>query len=148
MDIIPDLWLMFLHAIPFFLTLIMLQVVLFKPLLAYLDDRVTAIEGSRSDAVSLQEKAEQKLSEYENRLAEARSKLATSRAETRKNAMDERDQKLAVARKQAEAKIAEAVAAIRLEQKAASAELNKLTEDLAQHISTQVLPSAALQDAP
>ena len=148
MDIIPDLWLMFLHAIPFFLTLVMLQVVLFKPMLAYLEDRDTAIEGSRADALSLQEKAEQKLNEYESRLREARSELATNRAEMRASAMEERDQKLTVARKQAEARINEAVGTIRQEQEAASAELEALTGDLAQQISSQVLPGAVIQGAP
>ena len=91
MAIIPDPWLMFLHAIPFGLTMLMLHFVLFKPMIGYLGDRDKAIVGSREDAKRLQEKAEEKMAEYDTALSNARAEVSAVRAAARAQAMEERE---------------------------------------------------------
>jgi F-type H+-transporting ATPase subunit b len=145
MAIYPDPWLMFLHAIPFFLTMVVLHVVLFKPMLAYLGDRDKAIVGSREDAERLEIRAEEKLAEYETAIAKARSEAASERAEARAAAMKKRDGSLTAARKDAEEKISQALVEIQKERDVAAKELGTMSMNLAEDISTQVLSEARAQ---
>ena len=142
MAIYPDPWLMFLHSIPFFLTMVVLHVVLFKPMLAYLGDRDKAIVGSREDAERLEIRAEEKLAEYEAAIAKARSDASSVRAEARAAALAKREDSLAAARTTAEEKISEALVEIQKERDAAAKELGTLSMNLAEDISSQVLSEA------
>jgi len=142
MAIIPDPWLMFLHAIPFGLTMLMLHFVLFKPMIGYLGDRDKAIVGSREDAKRLQEKAEEKLAEYETALANARAEVSAVRAAARAQAMEEREAAVTVARKDAEGKLAAALVEIQAAAQVAAKELQPISSNLADDISSQVLAEA------
>ncbi len=142
MAIIPDPWLMFLHAIPFALTMAMLHYVLFKPMIGYLGDREKAIVGSREDAKRLQEKAEVKLAEYEAALAIARTEASSVRAAARAEALLDRENAISAARKEAEGKIAAALIEIQTAARAAAKELESTSSNLADDISRQVLAEA------
>ncbi len=142
MEILPDPWMLFLQAVPFTLTMWMLHTVLYKPMVAYLEDRDEAIYGSRRDAEALQAKAQAKLDEYESALAAARTEATSARAEARREALAERETKVAAAREEAEAKITEAAAAIAAEKELASKELERIAGSLAEDISLTVLPTA------
>jgi len=145
MEILPDPWIMFLQAVPFTLTLWMLHAVLYKPMVAYLEDRDEAIYGSRRDAEALQAKAASKLEEYEKALALARTEASSARAEARRAALDERDVKVKAAREAADKKINEAAAAISGEKELAAKELERLSASLADDITLSVLPSVAAE---
>lgn len=142
MEILPDPWMLFLQAVPFTLTMWMLHTVLYKPMVAYLEDRDEAIYGSRRDAEALQAKAQQKLEEYESALAAARTEATSARAEARREALAEREKKVAAAREEAETKISEAASTIANEQEQAAKELERIATSLAEDISLTVLPSA------
>jgi len=142
MAIIPDPWLMFLHAIPFGLTMLMLHFVLFKPMISYLGDRDKAIVGSREDAKRLEEKAEEKLAQYEAALANARADVSAVRAAARATAMEEREAAIANVRQEAETKIAAALVEIQAAAQVAAKELQPISSTLADDISNQVLSEA------
>ena len=145
MEILPDPWMLFLQAVPFTLTLWMLHTVLYKPMVAYLEDRDEAIYGSRRDAEALQAKAEAKLAEYETALAAARTEATSARAEARREALVERETKVAAAREKAELKINEAAAAIATEKELAAKELERIASSLADEITLSVLPSQSAE---
>lgn len=142
MAIIPDPWLMFLHAIPFALTMAMLHYVLFKPMIGYLGDRDKAIVGSREDAIRLQEKAEDKLAQYEAVLAAARAEASSVRAAARADALAEREEAVAAARRDAEGNLADALVEIQVAAQIAAKELETISSTLADDISRQVLAEA------
>ena len=139
MAILPDLWLMVAQAIPFAITLIVLQKVIFGPMLAYLADRDTAIVGSREDALRLQAKAESRIADYEAQGADARATISEERNTARGQALTEREAAIAAARAEAEQKISEAVQVIEGEQALAAEELERLSRVLAGDISTRIL---------
>lgn len=139
MAILPDLWLMVLQAIPFAVTLFVLNKLIFQPMIAYLRDRDAAIVGSREDALKLQGTAGEKLGAYEARVAEARATVAAERKTARDQAMARRETLIAGARAEADGKIAEALAVIDGERALASEELNRLSRSLATDISSRIL---------
>lgn len=141
MEILPDPWILFLQAVPFTLTMWMLHTVLYKPMVAYLEDRDQAINGSRRDAVALQAKAAAKLDEYEKALSLARKEATSARTEARRVALDAREAKIAAARAAADTRINEAAALISGEKALASKELERMASSLAQDIAKSVLPS-------
>jgi F-type H+-transporting ATPase subunit b len=141
MEILPDPWILFLQAVPFTLTMWMLHTVLYKPMVAYLQDRDQAIYGSRRDAEALQAKAAAKLDEYEKALGLARKEATLARTEARRVALDARETKIAAARAAADTQINEAAALISGEKALAAKELERLASSLAQDIAKSVLPS-------
>ena len=143
MEILPDPWILFLQAIPFTLTLWMLHTVLYKPMVAYLEDRDQAIYGSRRDAESLQAKASEKLDEYELALTTARKEASSARAEARRGAIVAREEKIAAARAAADTQINEAASVISGEKELAAKELERMASDLAQEITQSVLHTTA-----
>jgi F-type H+-transporting ATPase subunit b len=139
MEILPDPWILFLQIIPFTLTLWMLHTVLYKPMVAYLEDRDQAIYGSRRDAQSLQTKANEKLEEYELALATARKEAGSARTEARRGALVAREEKIAAARTAADTQINEAASVISGEKELAAKELERMASSLAQDIAQSVL---------
>lgn len=139
MEILPDPWILFLQAIPFTLTLWMLHTVLYKPMVAYLQDRDQAIYGSRRDAEALQAKASEKLEEYELALSSARKEASSARTEARRVALVAREEKIAAARAAADTQINEAVSVISGEKELAAKELERIASGLAQEIAQSVL---------
>ncbi len=142
MALIPDPWLIVLQAIPFALAILLLDRIIYRPMLAYLLDREEAIEGSRRRAAELQAEVERAVGEYEQRLAEARKRAAALRKQLRDAALAEREALLARERQAAEAEVDEAVARIREAREAAAQELEKIARQLAGEIARRVLPSA------
>jgi F-type H+-transporting ATPase subunit b len=137
--ILPDLWLMVLQAIPFAVTLFVLNKVIFGPMITYLKDRDVAIVGSRQDALKLQDTAADKLSAYEAKVSDARTTLTAERNVTRNKALEAREALIDGARADAEKKVAEAVAVIDGEKALASAELERLSRGLATDITHRIL---------
>ena len=141
MAILPDPILMLIQAVPFAITLIVLNKLIFQPMIAYLNDRDVAIVGSRNDALQLQDTASDKLNAYEARVAEARAQVAGERSNARLAALDKRETLIAGARAEADKKVAEALAVIDGERALASEELDRLSRTLAGDITTQILGS-------
>ncbi len=139
MAILPDPFLMLIQAIPFAITLIVLNQLIFKPMISYLNDRDVAIVGSREDALKLQDNAADKLGAYEARVADARAEVAGERNAARTTALEAREAKIAAARAQADQKVSEALAVITGERALASEELDRLSRTMAGDITTAIL---------
>ncbi len=143
MEILPDPWMLLLQAIPFALTLFVLNTVLFKPMVSYLDDRDMAIHGSRKDAKELQKKADEKVLEYETALASAKNEASIVRSDSRKAALAARENKLEVARAAVDAEISAALAEVAAAKTIASNKLEDLSAALAAEITAKVLASSS-----
>jgi F-type H+-transporting ATPase subunit b len=143
MEILPDPWMLLLQAIPFALTIFVLNTVLFKPMVSYLDDRDTAIHGSRKDAKELQKKADEKVVEYETALASAKNEASIVRADSRKAALAARENKLEVARAAVDAEISAALEEVAAAKAAAAHKLEDLSAALAAEITAKVLASSS-----
>jgi F0F1-type ATP synthase membrane subunit b/b' len=139
MSLTPDLTLILIQLVPFLATLAMLNVLLFKPMLAYLEDRHQATVGAKEQAASLVQSAERAAQEVENRLNTARGELAEVRATRRKAALADRDERIAQARKENDKRLHDAVEVISGEAELASQELERLSRMIANDAASKVL---------
>ena len=60
MYLIPNLTLILMQLLPFLVTLIGMYVIIFKPMLEYLDSRNEQVQGSQKQALVLADEAKQK----------------------------------------------------------------------------------------
>ncbi len=74
MYLIPNITLILMQLLPFFVTLFGLYFIIFKPMLEYLDERNEQIEGSQKKALTLVEEANVKAKEAEKELIAARKR--------------------------------------------------------------------------
>ena len=139
MSLTPDPTLILIQLVPFLATLAMLNVLLFKPMLAYLEDRHQATVGAKEQAASLVQSAERAAQEVENRLNTARGELAEVRATRRKAALADRDERIAQARKENDRRLHDAVEVISGEAELASQELERLSRMIANDAASKVL---------
>ena len=128
-----------MQAIPFFVTMIGLHFILFKPMLAYLEQRREATEGERKRAHALSEKAELKLQQWEAALARAHGEVAEYRGTKRAEAQAVYAKRVAAARVEAEKKIADEVAVIAGETSLAREQVSVMARQLAQDMATRTL---------
>ena len=139
MSLVPDLTLTVLQMLPFLATMVVLNALVFKPMVAYLEDRDKATVGAKAEAVDLTQQAEVKLATYEGQLALAKAEIQATRAKLRATAKDEREASLAAARVHCEARLSAAVAEIQAEGDVARRELAQNTASLADAITSAVL---------
>lgn len=139
MDIIPNPSLIALQMVPFLVTLGALYFIIFKPMLGYLEAREQVIQGDQAEAERLQKELDEKMTDYETRLAAARRQVTELRARLRSEAQADADDRIAEAQAQADAKVAEAVAVIHQERDAARGQLEATARALASDISARVL---------
>ena len=69
-----------LQLIPFLLTVVGLNAIILKPMLAYLGERERNIAGFKNEADGLQDEVATKVGELDAKLAEARREAAAERA--------------------------------------------------------------------
>lgn len=139
MSLVPDPALTVLQMLPFLATMLVLNALVFKPMVAYLEERDKATVGAKAEASDLTQQAEQKLATYEEQLASAQADIQAMRAKLRGQAKDEREAALAAARIDCEARLSAAVAEIQAEGDVARKELAGNTAALAADITSAVL---------
>ena len=139
MELLPNIWAIALTLLPFALTAWALYAILFKPMLAYLDARLAAIEGERRKAAELEERVTVRMAEYEQRLNAARAEVADLRAARREEAMTTYNHAIAEARAKAEAGVAAAMAELATEREAARLRLQDTARALGAQITVAVL---------
>lgn len=139
MEIIPELVPVVLLVLPFFVTYAVLHVVLFRPLLQYLEDREAVSGTAEAEAKSFEQATADKMTEVEAQLAAARRDITELRKDARTEAQAKEAEILAAARKEAEGTIEEAVARIGKEKKAAATTLKGTAKVLSADIAAQVL---------
>ena len=143
MQIIPDPLMMTLQAIPFLVTVLALYYIIFKPMLAYLDERANSVEIARSEASNLQAQIEARMSDYEAKLAQARAETAELRAKRRAEAMVAYNESIKAARADADQSIGNALVEIGDAKATAAKELEANAVSLADQITGRVLRRAA-----
>lgn len=137
--IFPDAALTLLQLVPFLVVMAILTKVIFQPMVQYLDDRQKATTGAHEQAALLGQQADEKQSDYDQKLAAAKAELSELRAQKRAEAHAQRDAAIADARAKGDARFAEALTAIKAESDVAAQELGRLTDALSADITTAVL---------
>jgi F-type H+-transporting ATPase subunit b len=139
MNIIPDPVLVVVQMVPFLALMLGLHVILFKPMLAYLDERAHATAGARHEADKLSAATTALVTRWETAIAAAQSEIADLRAQRRAAANAEYQRVVSDARRAAEARIADAAIVIRNDAARAREELRASSRTLAGDVVRQVL---------
>lgn len=139
MNIIPDPTLIVLQFIPFSITIAALYYILFKPMLAYLDERANATVGAKDEAKALEAKAAEKTVELQERLKEAQTEIGALRIQARNEALAEYNVLIEDARSKADAKIEAATTELQSETDAARDALSVAAKDIASQIASQAV---------
>lgn len=139
MNIIPVPTLILLQLVPFLLTVSVLYFVLFKPMLAYLDERDEKISGAKKQAVSMQKQSVDNMNILKEKTASLRKEINMLRSEARAQVMGEYNQTMHDARKEADKEIKENAATILTDQNLVREELKMKARDVANTIASRTL---------
>jgi len=139
LEIIPDPIHVVLLVIPFLVAVTGAHFILWKPLLAYLEEREDTVEKAVKETDELQTSTEHQLTDLEAKLTAARAKVVELKSDARARAQVKEAEILAAARSAAEKRIAEAVEVIDTERKAASTALETTANELSREIAAKVL---------
>jgi F0F1-type ATP synthase membrane subunit b/b' len=139
MSLTPDPYLILIQLVPFLATMAMLNALLFKPMLSYLEERHQATVGAKEEATKLVQRAERAALEVEAKLNVARGELADVRATRRKAALADREERIAQARRDNDKRLHDAVEVISGESELASQELERLSRMIAIDAASKVL---------
>lgn len=143
MNIIPNPYLIAIQFVPFLLAAVALYHIIFKPMLAYLDERSTMTDGAKAEAEALLEKVQAQLAAYESQLAEANAEVRSIRSSRRVEAMKVYNAKVDESRAAAEQKVNAALAEMDAEQAEARATLQGTVGSLADQIAGNILQNLA-----
>jgi F-type H+-transporting ATPase subunit b len=139
MEIMPDPYLASLLALPFLATLVALHLILYKPLLAYLEARDHAVHGAKHEAESLGQQNQGSVAELDRRIAEANAAVGVIRRQARGRANEAEAKILAAARADAAEKTSAALEQVKAEQRGAAGAMRQLATELANDIAGRVL---------
>lgn len=128
--------------VTFLLLMAYLNVVLFRPMLRYLDEREAKTHGAVDEAKALEEEAAKALAAYESRVAAARAEAQADNAAARKRAADEEQALLERARAHANRRIAEIERDVEAATEQARAALGVHAREMARAIAEKVLGRA------
>lgn len=128
-----------LQLIPFLLTVVGLNAIILKPMLAYLGERERNIAGFKNEADGLQDEVATKVGELDAKLAEARREAAAERARLRTEAKAAEADVLNTARAKSEAVVLEARTALAAERATASTHLKGTAKQLSSSIASTIL---------
>ena len=123
----------------FLLLLLFLNRLVFRPYLALLKERDENIDGARTEAQTMNDRATTDLDSYEDQVMKARKEAATVRAELREEGEKTAAEVLAEARGQSEAKITAARDKIHKSADAARLALRTRADGIAKEIATKLL---------
>ena len=135
MHIIPELGPSIALALPFFVAFVGLYVILWRPLMSFLDEREQATDGARHEAEELAAQADERAAALEDKLQAAKRDVADLHLAARGRAQAREAEIIRAARAEAEARIAEAQTRIDTERESARAEL----ETTAKTLSTDIV---------
>ena len=123
----------------FIILVLVLNHLLYKPLLKILDERKEKIDGTLKEAEQMMEEAEHKLEEYNNRIRQARQQAQQIVAEGRLKASEEQKRILASVRKEAEERLEKLQQELDAQKKSARDVLRRQAEVLSIKIAERVL---------
>jgi F-type H+-transporting ATPase subunit b len=139
MNIIPNPTLLVLQLFPFIVTIAALYLILFKPMLAYLEERNSASSGATDKAKVLEAEVQEKKSEITTKIQAALKESSEARAAARQDLVGEYNKFVQAKRHEAELKIKEATQAIAVEKSAARQEVRAQSEAFAKSIASQII---------
>jgi len=139
MNIIPELTLSLWLVVPFLVAMIGLHFILFKPLLAYLDEREAKTAGAKAEAKQLRQDVDAKLADVQARVVAAHQKAGAVRAEAAAEAKAVEDKLLTDARNKANERVNAAIAEIDAETASAGESLRQAANALSSDIAGQIL---------
>ncbi len=139
MNIIPDWTQVLLNTMPFLVAIVGMYLIILKPMLNYLLERDEAVQGGHDEADRIEAEIKDRMADYEAKLAAARAEVSAFRAEKRAEAQREYDERVSVARTDAEAQIESAVGEINAAKEAASGQLKSMSGEIADQVAGQVL---------
>jgi F-type H+-transporting ATPase subunit b len=140
--LIPDLstlWVVVLLLI----TTVLLNSLIFKPVLRVIEQRSTAVRDAREMAESASQKAAAASAEYNEKLQRARAEVYRQMDDMRRTALDKRSTLLAETRDTVEKELSSATARVRHESETARAALDRDAANLAGAIVARVLGRAS-----
>lgn len=139
---IPDqstLWVVVLLLI----TTVLLNSLIFKPVLRVIDERSRTVRGAREVAESASQKATAASAEYHDKLQRARAEVYRQMDDMRRSALDKRAALMGETRQTVESELSTATLRIRQESETARAALDRDAETLAGAIVARVLGRAS-----
>jgi F-type H+-transporting ATPase subunit b len=139
--LIPDittLWVVFLLLT----TVVLLNTLVFKPVLAVIDARLKAVADARELAESAAQRAQAAAAEYDQKLTAARTAVYREMDEKRGVALEKRAALIGETKGVVEKELADAIARVRQQSAEARASLDRDAEALAGAIVTRVLGRA------
>lgn len=139
MEIIPDPIHVALLTAPFLVAVLSLHLILWRPLLDWLEEREGLTTEAYKQADELDQAAEEHLSRIEARLTEARREATSLRQAARARAMTKEAEILAAARSRADDQLSDAITKIEAEQQDARATLQQTAQELSSTIAARVL---------
>lgn len=132
-------WTLGLQFVNFIILLIILNKILYRPLMSIIAERREAIEGSHERAKSLEADIEEKMQRYQQQLSEAKAVANEERNKLRKTATDEEATLLAEAQSKANSRLQVIKTRVAGEAADASKALRADAKSLAGQIATKIL---------
>jgi F0F1-type ATP synthase membrane subunit b/b' len=139
MEIYPDPIHVVLLTLPFLVTMLGLHVILWQPLLGYLDERDATADRARHEAHELESASTELMTKIESRLAAARQHIGTIRQQARQRALAREAEIVAETRTEADQRLDQALKQIAADKKVAAQSLRETATDLSKQIAAQVL---------
>ncbi len=139
MEIFPTPALAAVMVIPFLVTFVALYVILFRPLVAYLEAREGARDRALQEAKALESQVTERTEDLHKRLEAARSEVVAFRAAERAKALESESEIIADARTTADAHIGRAVTEIQASAAIARESISTTASTLSTEIAAQVL---------
>jgi len=124
----------FVQVVNFGILVLVLNIFLYKPVRKVLAERRQVVDGARDKAASVDQEVQEKMSQYEARLRDAKADAAVRRAEALKQAQGEETAVLEKARKEA----AESLGSIRDKVAKEAAEARVLLKQQAELLSGDI----------
>jgi F-type H+-transporting ATPase subunit b len=134
-------WL-FVQIANFLVLLVALHILLFKPLLAIMQERQQTISGAFTDAKSAQEKVQVLLEQYNSSLAESKQKAAAAYNALYQQGLDAQRDMISAERTKASEQLDKARGEIVAASASARTEIRTEAEKLSQDISSKLLGRA------
>lgn len=132
-------WTLILQFVNFMVLLVILNKLLYRPLLGILQQRREAIDGSHEKAQSLQGEIEDKMARYQAQLSEAKTAASLERSNLKKTALSEESAILGEAQKRAATRLQVIKDQVGEEAAEAGKTLKAEAQSLAGQIATKVL---------
>lgn len=128
-----------IQAVNFFVLIFLLNVVLYKPILKVLEERDERVAGQQAEAKKIMEEGQALLSEYNQKLYNAKVEAMNAKNAARSQASEEAGRIIEEARKKAEDIVAEVQRQISVEIERAKKELEPDLVSMAATIAEKVL---------